>query len=277
MANKAQQYRPTGQERLWLITSDDFSELAAAESEIDQPYELDNYCQKLEADYEESIISGACFLVDGVLVPPPELESELERRVLYGRIDGFDIHKDLDDQHWISAVIIDYHTEERNQVFVSSFPGYESSFTAVIEEKPADLDTSEWDEIAELYGSKNSVGFLGRTVVKFAFEQIDINTAERLQALEHVLDKKYGITVGDFITVIGRHAHHGTGRPMVDSPIASEGSHNGKYIGISLLEVRSSSRYRKYENLPCLAIELQDGSILQQPLHSLYQLELATD
>lgn len=255
--------------------SSDFSELAAAESYIDQQYAIDSFRDKLNIDYDEDITRGVYFLVDGVEVPSEDSESDLEHSVFYGRIDAFSTHQDIAGRYWLSALIINDLTKERNQVFVSCREGYESSFMAVVNERTR-LDTSEWDEIAKLYGRNNKVGFLGRVVAKFAFDRITLDTEERLQALEQVLDTTYGIAIDDHVDVVGRHAHHGTGRPVSVSAFASEGSYNGIYRGISLLGVEPTSRNRSQENWPCLAIELLDGTIVQQPLHALNQLERAT-
>lgn len=283
MSHDIRQYKPTGAETMHLIMPSDHGELAAAESYVDQQYALEDYRDKLSIDYDEHITSGTYFLVDGVQVPSEEPKPDIVRSVFYGRIEEFKTNLDIAGQCWLSALIVNDLTEERNHVFVSSREGYESAFMAVVNEDSR-LDTSEWDEVAQHFGHNNVVGFLRKTVAKLAFKRVDLNTEERLQALEQVLDKKFGIAINDHVVAAGRHAHCGTGSPVMLSSLASEDSYPGIYRGITLLGVESSSGNRSQENWPCIVIEQpakQNDSaaksiIVQQPLHALRKLERAT-
>ena len=267
-----EQYQPTGSERFGFKKPDIHDELIASELEIDQPYELEMYMQKLKMEYSDAIAQKIPFMAAGTMVDIDEFTIEEEFEIFYGRIKGFKIYDSL-GQYRIVAQLKDDTSGQTRNIVISGRDGLESVLLADNLSDDIDVNTQEWQKIRSR--CFDGAEFLGNAATKMAFIPFDAASADKLTALEEIIADDYGVRKGRRVYIEGiQTLKVDTGETIIAQDrlsFATEASHTGTFLGLTLYEV-TTTHNRKEVRL-CIAVELDDNTVVLQPCHTAHRVE----
>lgn len=234
--------------------------LAAAESQIDQPEELQKYAAELNEKLENEIARAAYFLVHGMM--RHTADNHEERGSFYGNIDAIYVEK-YKDEYWLMARMGNFEQHEAKNIVLSSRPGYES-YLLLDDTDTEELDISKWLPLAEKHPD-NPAGILWAASEVFAGKQMTAELHEEFKLIEETLLMRYDIGVNDDIFVSGRNAYCGDGWTMIPRDITFKSkpkNYRGIFMGIALYEPADNI---KNKSTLCMVIMQDDESIVLQP------------
>jgi len=274
-----EQYQPTGSERFGFVEPSFFADLAAAEFEIDQPYELNRYKEMLEVGYAEQIYSKTYFLASGIMITIAEgFDIEEQHDDFVGRIVGFEVRYDPTGPHQLVAKLQNDNLKQSRSMVLSAREGYESSLLPDVIDEEVDDETFVWKKL-----DRRSLGekayFLGTAATELAFKTLDADTTGALAILEDLL-RDDGMRVGSIITVEGIQAYKSDpNNPKIPigqnrTSFTPEASHVGIFMGLTLYEI--TTMHGRKESRLCVALELEDGTVVLQPCHTAHAINLVS-
>lgn len=266
-----EQYQPNGSEKFCFKIPDVYDELLASELEIDQPYELEMYMQKLKAEYSEEIAQKIPFLARGIMVKPDEFSIEEQDEIFHGRIDRFEL-QELLGQYRIIARLKNDETEETRSMVISGREGYESALLSdnLHDDKSDEVRT--WEKIrAKCF---DAAELLGTVATELAFRPFNASSVDTLDAIEEILADDYNIRQNKFVFVEGTQIYETNDEPIIIQnrhSLAGEGSYSGKFLGLTFYEL-TTTRDRAERRL-CVALLLDDNRVVLQPCHTAHRVE----